>query len=499
MCREKNHPRGPHRCKGVPNESRRARRAANNLYRDSLAAAVEARGNPDLAARVRGASMSAMPMLTEAAGMHPTEVAGALGRVPGLAGTHRPSDADEELAAQMRAELDDGDYDGLYAARDAARDTYAAGAGDLPDDPHADSAMTRRWAPEELDEVGNEEAARAILEDMGGIDPDADDYRARLDSAVARFDAHAKASGSGGWFDSGPLGMYTRHQLHEKAGAYDGPPPNVYADAAESAERAQGAYLAHVDGIPSSLDDKGIPAPVADDEDFRAAVDAATADETLGAYIDYVQAETISGAQAERFSTDFTPGAAGDVERQRHERLTERQRVLSGELYANLAEAPTHLRKTAAARLWDAAAEAEGSFEPGAGAAANILRQRAADIRALPVGDNPYAGTVARIQGDPAAGTGDPADIPDYLGPDEDFVDRSELVERFRDDLNDEFSASISPDPDQTVARHVAATEKAARALEAEGRTGQAAAVRSAAYAIPYIVDVASDEASQTP
>lgn len=487
MCREKNHPRGPHRCKGVSNESRRARRAANNLYRDSLAAAVAARGNPDLAARVRGASMSAMPMLTEAAGMHPAEVAGALGRVPGLAGTHRPSDADEELAAQMRAELDDGDYDGLYAARAAARDTYSAGAGDLPDDPHADSALTRRWAPEELDEMGNADAARATLEDMGGLDPAADDYRKQLDAAVARFDAHAKASGAGGWFDSGPLGMHARHQLHEKANAYDGPSPNVYADAVESAERAQGEYLANGGGMPSTLDDKGIPVAVSDDEDFRAAVEAANMDDTLDACIGYARSGAISGAQAERFSTNYSPGTAADAERLRHERLTERQRVLSGALYAKMADAPDHLRASAAARLDEAAAEAEQSFEPGAEATANTLRQRAADIRALPDGDNPHAGAVAAVQGDPAAGTGDPADIPDYLGPGEDFVGRDDLVGRIQDDLNDDFSASATPDVDAAIARHVAATEKVARSLESEGRTGQAAVVRSAAYDIPHL------------
>lgn len=188
MCRAKDHPLGPKRCPGYSKEVRTARRRANERYRELLAAAVEW-DNPALADRVRAASMSAMPMLTAAAGLHPTDIAGFVGRVPGLRRTHQPSGDDIALAAELSEEMDtclsvggDGTISAEYLTGSQRRDMLEdiadrrAELPDLPPDPDAGSAARPTWTTDDPEEA-------ALLADAAHAAGDAD--RAREFAAIA--------------------------------------------------------------------------------------------------------------------------------------------------------------------------------------------------------------------------------------------------------------------------------------------------------------------------
>lgn len=76
-----------------------ATRRTNRKYRRDLAALVRESGNEELAAKIMKAPFSAMPMLTEAAGLCAEDVSSA--PLPGQTGNHAIEAADKRLAAEV--------------------------------------------------------------------------------------------------------------------------------------------------------------------------------------------------------------------------------------------------------------------------------------------------------------------------------------------------------------------------------------------------------------
>lgn len=212
MCRSKDDPRGYYRCSGYNHESRRARRAANNLYRKTLADAVAAQGHDDLADKVRRAPMSAMPALTAAAGFHPIELVGPTARVPGVTKTHRIDDEAVALVSELgeatgtgavvdpdtdevtvagaaTGNLDQDDRAGIIADANAA---YVDAAADLPYDPEAHRAVTPEWDPHGLDPAVNDIAAVALVDEIKNIDPGDPNAEDTYKTLAARLDAHSR-------------------------------------------------------------------------------------------------------------------------------------------------------------------------------------------------------------------------------------------------------------------------------------------------------------------
>ena len=242
MCLPSTHPRGPRRCQGCGPESRRARRAANALYRNRLADAFEAGTRPDLAERTRAASFSAMSLLTEAAGFHPTDVAGLSGRVPGMAANRRVSQSDAELIADVGAALGTGasyDPDGdrvvfaekkddvdltdatdaiLLSARMSGRLRSLRDAPvDLPRDPNP---VPTTWDPADLPadvarRRGTDQIARAR-----DIDPEQDGADDHVREVIADADAFLRHSVTRPASDDvvgAPTSRVTRDQLWESS------------------------------------------------------------------------------------------------------------------------------------------------------------------------------------------------------------------------------------------------------------------------------------------
>ena len=285
MCRSKDDPRGYYRCSGYTAHTRNARRAANRHYRKALAAAVDAQGRPDLADRIRTAPFSAMPALTAAAGLHPTDIAGPTGRVPGMTNNHALTSQDAELVAEVGAatgtgaELDthtgavtsgEADPEAAAAAK-AAVEAFNADAEPLPADPEPDTAVLPHWDPAELSPEANRTMCTATLDTLRGADPGSDNYESQLADILDRAAAHDAAAGGPDLYgddDHAPYSTALRDAVWEAADetgldAAD----NIQRDAAVLAERRA------AEALYASLGEDTIvprPAPVdASDITFR--------------------------------------------------------------------------------------------------------------------------------------------------------------------------------------------------------------------------------------
>jgi len=481
MCREKNHPKGPHRCKGVNPASRRARRAANTLYRNSLADYLERRDRTELAEKVRTSSFTSMPALTAAAGLHPTDLVGGAGRVPGLSNTHALTDADIALAREVAEESGTKiDFvDGRAVLRDTSydpvRDVIAAevrqaaddAAGDLPADPEPGDPP--QWDPAELSEEANADAAAARLTALGELDPNDPNYAAALDKHAKAYEDHvvANAVSYGGYG-----GLHARAELAALATESAG--QGTYADAYAALERKQaGERVEHV-GAPVALDDLGIPVWVEEDDDFRDAVAEMDNDERIAVLDSLAAAGDEECIAADILRTEYSDTTAGvrDAAESRAAALDARARYVAAQY------------TLAATTDEDTRVEAYNALMPTTtpnGSAEARRAQARADLYAAPDADI-YGERVARL----SAAVTEPGEVPDITRP-----DYNNLVSHAENQVIDAYSESAAPDP-ETVTRHtVQAMEAAALAYERDGDVEAAAQSRVAAREVPYLVSQA--------
>lgn len=420
MCRAKDHPLGPHRCAGASNQSRRARTAANKLYRDRLADAFSAGGHDDVAERVRGASFSSMALLTEAAGLHPTDVVGLDGRVPGRTANRRVSDDDAALIADVgaatgtgatfNAETNELDSPGAPAPTaesmlagvamrshlDQARETPAR----LPRDP--DPVQTH-WDPAELPESVADARGGEILDGAAGVgpgEPGCDDHAREVTADADAFLRHAGTSRATDALVDAPC-RATRDHLWDKAGALesamrDPVEGEAAAGMAYTAELAERDYIAALESdlgdtslmarqprrahgrVAEVYGDMPLGAPV--DPAFQEAVSSmddkelaeACARYTLGTSRMYGVAHTL----AEEHDTLYT-----DAVGQRAERTGTYATALQREVRHRIAQGNEDTDTTLAHALAQAADEYEKDTAPGTADAVRQLRYYAANAR----------------------------------------------------------------------------------------------------------------------
>lgn len=175
MCQSK--AQGGRRCPSCARKADKSvydKRKANRGYRRDLAAAVRERGYDDLAKQVMKAQFSAMPELTRAIGMDPSEVS--KHPLPGTVKHHSVSDEDNALATAIMAEAKPPIYwiTNRKELTKATDDELAALWDSVADDDDKNAEALRRALTNEAErrgyEVGGEDTPPPPDESNDGDD-----------------------------------------------------------------------------------------------------------------------------------------------------------------------------------------------------------------------------------------------------------------------------------------------------------------------------------------
>lgn len=507
MCRSKDDPRGYYRCSGYDNHTRRARRAANKLYRDTLADAVAAQGHDDLAARIRRAPYSSMAALTTAAGYHPAELVGG-GRVPGMTHNHALTDDDAALVAELGgatgtgASLDldtrevavDGELDEQLRRESAAagRDTYVSAADALPVDP--DGAPDYDWDPADMPPEALDLAAGDVVAELRDINrtrPDADERVAELQQ---RLDAYSRALNPNGadqpddemsleardrLWDAGATRAAADAERDHLSRYIDMVEPHVTCDDADGGDDREAILNGHM------------PLGAANDPDHAKAMAAMDDAELAEHYIAMrAAAEEMHGAGELADHVAERPEVAAAMH----------ARGAAVDTYAEAARAELARRgvgEDIAAALDDAADAEGGRTHTGAAAAADAMRDAARELRrGAPVDpDQAHRDRCAALEAylPPA----DSRDIPTQWRREDNGYDPDvhpfDVTEHLTERVSDHYSNPAAARGEDAVKALSGDMLRAARALDAEGRTADAEVFRDIAAEVPYLAAQAED------
>jgi len=417
VCRSKNDPRGYYRCAEYNAATRNARRAANRHYRKTLAATVDALGNPDLAEKVRQAPFSSMVALTRAAGLDPVEIAGPTGRVPGSTNNHPLTDETAALVTEIgdatgtgaHLDLSTGEVtaDALgSAAHDTARraiDDYTATADPLPDDPDPHGAHQPHWSPDELSRESNIAMRDSYLETIRGLNPKSGTYEADLSDILDHAAAHDAATGTPEFYGAGgePIPATLADEVWARAEKV-GTKKNMQRDAAVLAEKrnAEALYDQLGDDTliprPDPVDLSGVtyredaaeafmpPELDPSDVEFRGKLEGLSDDELAAQYAAVTTAAARDYARAELLEHGDGRYADAEVARERGARLADYAAAFSGEVDHRCEAGGDDARHQWGERI--EAVAAETGDDPGSEAAITALTSHGHDLLGISTG-----------------------------------------------------------------------------------------------------------------